>query len=173
MLERRSSGLSRFAESLEELPAPRSEVNREHLLVDVIVISICTVIAGAEGATDDDLPIKGNQSQLEQVVTDFFAAQMADGFARVKVSGLETTQTHHGRAEQRTYHQVNVPQNFPGAERWKGLRTLGLVVRTREINGLETDKIQCSISSLKRNMRLFAKAALGHWGIENPSAADH
>ena len=33
----------------EELPDPRSCINRKHLLVDVIVICICVVIAGADG----------------------------------------------------------------------------------------------------------------------------
>ena len=33
----------------EELPDPRSSINRLHLLVDVIVISICGVVAGADG----------------------------------------------------------------------------------------------------------------------------
>ena len=33
----------------EEIDDPRSEVNRRHLLVDVIVISILGVIAGADG----------------------------------------------------------------------------------------------------------------------------
>ena len=36
-----------FADLLD----PRSTVNREHLLVDVIVIAICAVIAGADGPT--------------------------------------------------------------------------------------------------------------------------
>jgi predicted transposase YbfD/YdcC len=33
----------------QKLPDPRSRVNRRHLLVDVIVISICAVVAGADG----------------------------------------------------------------------------------------------------------------------------
>ena len=41
------------------------------------------------------------------------------------------------------------------------------MIRNRDINGCETDEVQCSISSLKRNVKLFAKAARGHWGIEN------
>jgi predicted transposase YbfD/YdcC len=307
------AGLSSLAEHFAELPDPRSEVNREHRLVDVIVISICAVIAGADGPTgiaewarspsvaewlrqhlalphgipakdtyrrvlqrlqpaafqkcfeswlqsllgsrdirflnidgktvrrshdrshglgalhlvsvwaseqkltlaqvataeksneltaipqvldlvdvqgaivtidamgcqraiaekiidrggDYVLPVKGNQENLEQAVTEFFTDHLEDDFARVKVSRLETTEKRHGRLEKRAYFQVNVPANFPGAQRWKGLRTLGLVVRTREINGVETDEIQYSISSLKRNAKLFAKAVRGHWGIEN------
>ena len=35
----------------DELPDPRSEVNRGHLLGDVIVIAICAVLAGCDGPT--------------------------------------------------------------------------------------------------------------------------
>jgi predicted transposase YbfD/YdcC len=34
----------------QKLPDPRSRINRRHLLVDVIVIAICAVVAGADGA---------------------------------------------------------------------------------------------------------------------------
>lgn len=313
MLGSEESSLKSIAEHFEELPDPRSEVNREHLLVDVIVISICAILAGADGPTaiavwakspsvaawlkqhlalphgipskdtyrrvlqrlrpeafqrcfetwlqslvgthevrflaidgktlrgshdrqhdlgalhlvsvwateqkltlaqvataeksneitaipqlldlidvknavvtidamgtqtaiaakivdgggDYLLPLKGNQSQMQQAVKEFFTDHLEDDFARVKVSRLETTETHHGRVETRSYFQVNAPDDLPGRQRWKGLRTLGLVIRTRDIHGRETDEIQCSISSLKRNVKLFAKAARGHWGIEN------
>ena len=70
---------------------------------------------------------------MEQAVTGFFADHLEDDFARVKVSRLETTETHHGRIEKRSYFQVNVPDDLPGRPRWKGLRTLGLVIRTREV----------------------------------------
>ena len=308
-----SSNLKSVAEHFDNLPDPRSEVNREHLLVDVIVIAICAIIAGADGATaiaawakspsvaawltlhlalphgipskdtyrrvlqrlrpeafqrcfeawlqsllgtsdvrflaidgktlrrshdrknglgalhlvsvwateqkltlaqvataaksneitaipqvldlvdvknaivtidamgcqtaiaakivdrggDYVLPVKGNQGLLEQAVTDYFLDHLEDDFARVKVSRLETTETHHGRIEKRSYYQVDAPSTLRGRKRWKGLRTLGLVIRNRDINGCETDEVQCSISSLKRNVKLFAKASRGHWGIEN------
>jgi len=36
-------------EHFEELPEPRSSVNRRHLLLDIIVISVCGMIFGADG----------------------------------------------------------------------------------------------------------------------------
>ena len=45
------------------------------------------------------LPLKGNQSQLQHAVTEFFTDHLEDDFARLKVSRLETTHTHHGRVE--------------------------------------------------------------------------
>jgi hypothetical protein len=38
----------RIADFFEDLPDPRCTTNRHHLLVDVIVISICGVLANAD-----------------------------------------------------------------------------------------------------------------------------
>ena len=141
----------------------------KNAIVTIDAMGCQTAIAAkiVEQGGDYVLPVKGNQGQLEQAVTDFFVDHLEDDFARVKVSRLETTETHHGRVEKRSYYQVDVPPTLSGRKRWKGLRTLGLVIRNREINGCQTDEVQCSISSLKRNVKLFAKASRSHWGIEN------
>lgn len=151
------------------IPQVLELVDVKGAIVTIDAMGTQTAIAAkiVDGEGDYVLPLKGNQSQMEQTVTDYFADHMEDDFARVKVSRLETTETRHGRVEKRSYFQVNAPNDLKGRQRWKGLRTLGLVIRTREINGVETDEIQCSISSLKRNVKLFAKAVRGHWGIEN------
>lgn len=119
------------------------------------------------GKGDYVLPVKGNQGNLEQALEEFFDQHLEDDFANVPVSRFETEETQHGRVEKRTYMQVNVPKDFAGREQWKGLRTLGMVIRTREINGVEMGEVQYYISSLKRNVKTFAKAVRGHWGIEN------
>lgn len=95
-------------------------------LIDVkgAVVTIDAKIV--DGGGDYLLPLKGNQSQMEQAVREFFTDHLEDDFARVKVSRLETTETHHGRVEKRSYFQVNVPDALKGRSHWKGLRTLGL-----------------------------------------------
>ena len=160
---------SEKSNEITAIPQVLDLVDVKNAIVTIDAMGCQTAIAAkiVDGGGDYVFPVKGNQEGLEQAVTDFFADHMEDDFARVKVSRLETTETHHGRVEKRSYFQVNVPDDLKGRQRWKGLRTLGLVIRTREINGRESDEIQCSISSLKRNVKLFAKAARGHWGIEN------
>jgi predicted transposase YbfD/YdcC len=113
------------------------------------------------------LPVKGNQGRLEQAVEKYFDEHLEDDFARTKVSRFETEERRHGRLERRSYFQVQVPATFADREEWAGLRTLGLVIRTREVNGKETGEIQTYISSAKRNVKQFARAVRGHWGIEN------
>ena len=44
----REQDVKGIVEHFEELPDPRETVNRLHLLVDVIVLSICGVLAGAD-----------------------------------------------------------------------------------------------------------------------------
>ena len=126
-------------------------------------------IAGEIVTRDADyvLPVKGNQGHLEEALQEFFDDHLEDDFARVKVSRCEAEECCHGRKEHRTYVQVDVPQSLAGRKEWSGLRTLGLVIRTREIGGKETGEVQYYISSLKRNVKLFARAVRGHWGIEN------
>lgn len=55
---------------------------------------------------------------------------------------LVTTETGHGREEVRSYFQMPVPTDLAEAERWKGLRTIGLVVSTRIREGKETTKLR-------------------------------
>jgi predicted transposase YbfD/YdcC len=119
------------------------------------------------------LPVKGNQGNLEQDVKALLDEALENDFKGLKVSRHHTREQHHGRIEQRWYYQINVPQSLRRLKQWKGLRTLGLVVRTRETDGVETGDVQYYISSLKRGVnanrgvKTFAKAVRGHWGIEN------
>jgi predicted transposase YbfD/YdcC len=150
------------------IPLLLNMVDVKGAIITIDAMGCQTAIAGTivEKGGDYVLPVKGNQGRLEQATTAFFEDHLADDFARLRVSRLEAEEQHHGRLERRCYIQVDVPKNFD-APLWRGLKTLGLVVRTREINGVETGEVQCYISSLKRNVKRFAKAVRGHWGIEN------
>jgi predicted transposase YbfD/YdcC len=155
-------------ERFGKLSDPRSSINQRHSLVDVkdAIVSIDamgtqTAIAGKiiDKGGDYVLPVKGNQGLLGEY--------LENDFAGVKVSRHKTSETRHGRIEQRWYYQVNVPPPLRGLKKWKGLRTLGLVIRMRETGGIESGDVQYYISSLKRNVKVFAWSVRGHWGIEN------
>ena len=59
------------------------------------------------------------------------------------------------------------PQTLPGFSRWKGLRSIGIVLLTCLRNGQETLELRYYISSLPVGVKRFARAVRGHWGIEN------
>ena len=52
-------------EYFEELDDPRSSINRKHLLGDLIVISVCGVIAGADGPNAIGVWAKSNRGWLQ------------------------------------------------------------------------------------------------------------
>jgi predicted transposase YbfD/YdcC len=159
--------------------AKSNEITAIPLVLDLVDVQGTVVTIDAMGCQksiaqkimdrggDYVLPVKGNQSNLEGSLQKFFDDHLEDDFARVTASRFEAEECCHGRKEHRLYVQINVPQSLAGREEWAGLQTLGLVIRTREINGKETGEVQYYISSLKRNVKRFARAVRGHWGIEN------
>src|ERR1044072_8135816 len=81
-----------------------------------------------EGEADYILALKGNQETLHQAVIDHINEQWEDDFARVKARHHQTQETGHGREETRSYIQMPVPEDLPGRELWKGLKSIGVVV---------------------------------------------
>jgi predicted transposase YbfD/YdcC len=113
------------------------------------------------------LALKGNQETLAQAVTDLFIEESANDFANPKLRTHQTTETGHGRTETRTYYQMPAPANLPGLSKWKGLKTLGMVISKCIRAGKETTEIRYYISSLRMGVKRFAHAVRAHWGIEN------
>lgn len=124
-------------------------------------------IKSIEGEADYVLALKGNQETLHQAVIDHINEQWEDDFARVKARRHQTQETGHGREETRSYIQMPVPEDLPGRELWKGLKSIGVVVSECVREGKETVEVRYYISSLGVGVKRFAHAVRSHWGIEN------
>jgi predicted transposase YbfD/YdcC len=120
-----------------------------------------------DGGGDYVLQLKGNQEKAHQHVMDYVEKQIENDFADVKARKHVTTERGHGRQETRTYIQMPVPKDLPGFSRWKGLKTIGVVLLVCLRDGKETYDIRYYLSSLQMGVKRFARAARGHWGIEN------
>ena len=120
-----------------------------------------------EGGGDYVLALKGNQETLHQGVIDYVDEQVNTAFAGIGARQHVTKDTGHGREETRLSIQMPAPQTLPGRSRWKGLRTIGLVLLTCLRDGKETTEIRYYISSLSMGVKRFARAVRAHWGIEN------
>ena len=59
------------------------------------------------------------------------------------------------------------PRSLPGFTLWKGLKSIGLVTSRCLRDGKETVEVRYYISSLAVDVKQFARAVRGHWGIEN------
>ena len=66
MLESVGDDVGSILKCFEDLGDPRSSVNRKHLLGDLIVISICAVIAGADGPKAIGVWATSNKEWLKQ-----------------------------------------------------------------------------------------------------------
>ena len=117
------------------------------------------------GGADYVLALKGNQETLHQAVIDYIDEQLEGDLAAAQEH--VTTETGHGREEERTYLQFPAPKNLPGLLAWKGLKSIGIVTSCCLRDGKETIEIRYYISSLVVNVIRFARAVRGHWGIEN------
>jgi predicted transposase YbfD/YdcC len=120
-----------------------------------------------ESEADYVLALKGNQETLHQAVIDYIEEQSENDFADVKARRHQSQETGHGREETRSYIQMPVPQDLPGRELWKGLKSIGIVESRCVRNGKETVEIRYYISSLAVSVKRFAHAVRSHWGIEN------
>lgn len=119
------------------------------------------------GGGDYVLALKGNQKKLHAAVKSYFEEQLGDDFADVPVSCWEEHEKGHGRVEHRYYYQSTVPEDLPGADKWAGLKTIGMAIRVCEQDGKETSEVRYYITSMRRHGKRFAGLVRRHWGIEN------
>jgi Transposase len=112
------------------------------------------------------LAVKDNQPKLHAAIIKHLGTV---DFSATNVSHLVEEETSHGRVEHREYVQVTVPQDFPEAKKWNGLKTIGMVRRTHRKTNEKKEKTETRyyISSERRNVKNFARYVRKHWGIEN------
>lgn len=120
-----------------------------------------------QGRGDYVLALKGNQRKLFNDVRLLLDGPIHDDFAGCPVSRHVEVEQGHGRLESRTYYQMTAPSYLHGRSEWKGLKTIGAVVRVYEENGVEKSATRYYVSSLRRNGKQFARAVRNHWAIEN------
>ena len=121
-----------------------------------------------DGGGDYVLALKGNQGTLHEEVISYVGQHVNNDFADIPVRRLEEkTEKGHGRLDSRIYIQFSVPDSFKARSRWKGLKTIGLVVYNSQVNGKTHTEIRYYISSLSLGIKQFAKVVRQHWGIES------
>ena len=126
-------------------------------------------IAAAIRAQEADyvLTIKDNQPTLHQAVHEAFLAHADADFTDPTLRRLKKVERGHGREETREYFIAAAPSALADAGEWKDLRSIGLVMRTREVDGDLSEEVVYYLSSLPPKVKTFAKAVREHWGIEN------
>lgn len=120
-----------------------------------------------DGDADYVLALKGNQGTLHDAVIAHIIEHMENDFANATARKHTESLKGHGREDELIYYQLPVPDDLAGKEKWKDMRTIGVVIRISESGKKHTTDVRYYISSLKLGVKRFAACVRGHWGIEN------
>ena len=129
--------------------------------------NIAAQIIQQEG--DYILSLKGNQGNLHKGVKEFFKKAEATDWEGIEYTSFETTEAGHHRIERRQVWAVPINQlpDLPNGQKWKGLASVVMVKRERQLWNQRTTEVCFYISSLESDATVLAKAIRSHWGIEN------
>jgi predicted transposase YbfD/YdcC len=111
--------------------------------------------------------LKGNHGGLHEVVAALCPAVCEERTVNIPFAVHKTVEKEHGRLETRHYLSVAAVDWLPGQADWRDLQSVGVMVATREINGVVTTAVRYYLSSLAVFALTLAKAVRGHWSVEN------
>ena len=121
-----------------------------------------------DGGGDYVLAVKNNQPALHTAISDYFLHLHETDFADCQVRQLTTLDDSHGRQERRTYYVTALPESMHSfATEWKQLTSIGQAINITLRDGREVADIRYFILSRPPQVKRFASAVRGHWGIEN------
>jgi predicted transposase YbfD/YdcC len=111
--------------------------------------------------------LKGNQGSLRDDVELLFTEQYAIDFKDITVSRAASADAGHGRIEAREVFATDDIAWLEERHDWTGLRSIVMVVSTRETaRGVENER-RFYITSLPAEATRIAAAIREHWGVEN------
>jgi predicted transposase YbfD/YdcC len=119
-----------------------------------------------EGGGEYVLALKGNQSILEEEVSEFFDDVLVRGFD----APLEThtcVEKDHGRIEERTVMLSRDVQWLRDFDQWQGLRAIVAVKSKRTIAGETATERRHYICSTQASVQKVGQFIRHHWSIEN------
>jgi len=112
------------------------------------------------------LAVKGNQEILNNDLIAYF--DDADFRKKIIKDGnyKKTVEKAHSQIEVREYYQTNDIKWLTNRNKWKNIKSIGIVEKTIKKKDKESKEIRYYITSLDPKIDLFEKAVRGHWGIE-------
>lgn len=122
-----------------------------------------------EKKADYILALKANHPTLFRQVKQWFETARRNNFPGVEYSYDKQVESGHHRTEIRYCWSVpvNAIPNLYQPERWKGLKTVVMVVRIRRLWNKTTREVQFYLTSMDSDARSLSNAIRKHWGIEN------
>ena len=109
------------------------------------------------------LAVKENQKSLYEDISLYFEDKKHIDKIKEKGNYYKTTEKNHGTSDVREYYQTTSIGWLYGKEKWQGIKSIGMVVRT--FKGVTERRYY--ISSLPCDVEVFANAVRGHWSVES------
>jgi predicted transposase YbfD/YdcC len=157
-----------------------NEITAIPKLLEILDLQGCIVTIDAMGAqttiaeqiieqgADYILSLKGNQGDLHQDVEQLFDWALKTQFKDILHEFHLSLDKGHGRIEIRRHYLLGSVEYLLNAERWCGLKRIGMIESERRIEGKPTTlERRYYLLSLDGDVQRFATAVRSHWGIEN------
>lgn len=115
------------------------------------------------------LAAKGNQEHLAADIASAFEEQLSAETRELRHCETVDAKRAHGRYEERQYFTMPVPEGLRNQSQWKQLKSIGMTITYRAPNkeSLGDGEVRYYIMSFASDVKRFAAAVRGHWGIEN------
>lgn len=163
-------GLKSVDDKSNEIPAVQQLVDLLNLkgavvTADAMHCQRATVTKIVAKEADFVLTVKDNQETL--------AAELKAAMVKAhesddpKMRRHRATETNRGRLETREVVAIPVPRDSSVFRKWPGVRTIGGIYRSREVDGELGESQSFFISSLPCRVKAISKHIRSHWSIEN------
>jgi predicted transposase YbfD/YdcC len=121
-----------------------------------------------DGGGDFVISVKDNQPKLREATETYFAKHLERDLEDLKYRHHETSESAHGRIDERSYFLTKVPSDFAVKTEWPWIKAIGYSLRvTQHADGRETDETRYYILSHYLSGKRFSEAVRGHWSIES------
>ncbi len=163
-------GLKSVDDKSNEIPAVQELIEMLDLKGAVITADAMhcqteTAKAIIDKEADYILIVKGNQPTLQDALHAAIVNAMDNDDPKVRRSHKK--EINRGRNETREVIVQPVPKNSEVFINWPGIKSIGVIHRTREVNGKFEEATETFISSREPKVRDIARRIREHWGIEN------
>ena len=120
-----------------------------------------------DGGGDYILALKGNQSSLHDEICNYFEQAEQVNFEGIDHQSYCMVEEGHGRSEKRRFYVTEDIDWLPERARWRGIKSIVLLISERSVGGETSVERKKYISSLPADARRMAYAIRSHWGIES------
>lgn len=162
-----------ISEKTNEIPAAQEllkvmDLRGTIVTADAMNCQKDTVSVIAESKGDYVLALKGNQQLFYEEVKRYFDEETIETLEKKDNCYYRTVEKEHGGIAERKYYITNDVGWFCEKDKWKKLKTFGMVHKTfTDADGKSCTEDRYYICSIDENVREFERAARGHWGVEN------